>query len=60
MAEFPDEADVEKRSQLLPEEQGSASDDAEEQARVILEESEDRTENPERTQHESVQTPDHD
>lgn len=60
MAEFPDDADVEKRAQLLPEEQGSQSDDAEEQARVILEESEDRTENPERTQHESVQTPDHD
>lgn len=38
--------DVASRAQLLPEEQAVGSDNPEEQARVILEESEERTEHP--------------
>jgi len=37
---------VASRAELLPEEQAVGSDDPEEQARVILEESEERTEHP--------------
>jgi hypothetical protein len=42
----------------LSEEQAAGSDDPEMQARAILAESEERTENPERTRDESTQTPD--
>ena len=38
---------VASRAELLPEEQAVGSDDPQEQARVILEESEERTEHPE-------------
>ena len=48
---------VERRAELLPEEQAAGSDDPEAQAEAILEESEDRTEHPEQTQHDSVQSP---
>lgn len=55
----PDEELVEHRaSELLPEELAAGSDDPEEQARAILTESEERTEEPERTRRESTQTPD--
>jgi hypothetical protein len=37
---------VASRAQLLPEEQAVGSDDPQEQAKVILEESEERTEHP--------------
>ena len=47
----------EPRSNLLPEEIAAGSDDPERQAEVILEESDRRTEEPEATRHESVQTP---
>lgn len=55
MSQGPDR--IETRAELLPEEQAAGSDDPELQARAILEESDDRTEHPERTRHESTQTP---
>jgi hypothetical protein len=58
MTTGPDEERVERRAELLPEERAAGSDDAEAQARAILEESDDRTEHPEETRHESTQTPD--
>ena len=58
MSQGPSEDRVRGRAELLPEEQAAGSDDAEQQARAILAESDDRTEHPERTRHESTQTPD--
>jgi len=49
---------VETRSDLLPEEKVAGSDDPEAQAKAILEESEERTEDPEGTRRDSAQTPD--
>jgi hypothetical protein len=43
---------------LLPEEEAAGSDDPELEARIILEDSDERTEHPERTKRDSVQTPD--
>ncbi|WP_040159277.1 hypothetical protein [Mobilicoccus massiliensis] len=40
-----DPADVARRAELLPEERAAGSDDPDDQAEVILEESEERTEN---------------
>lgn len=60
MSQGPGEERVEHRAELLPEEQAVGSDDPEAQARAILEESDDRTEHPERTRRESTQTPDPD
>ncbi|MFW5473774.1 hypothetical protein ACOCJ5_10725 [Knoellia sp. CPCC 206450] len=53
-----DDDNVGSRAELLPEEQVVGSDDPEAQARAILAESEERTEHPEETRLESVQTPD--
>lgn len=53
-----DEQRVEGRSELLPEELAAGSDDPQAQAEAILEESDERTEHPEETQRESVQSPD--
>lgn len=58
MTESADEARIDSRSDLLPEEVAAGSDNATEQAKAILEESDDRTENPQETRHESSQTPD--
>jgi hypothetical protein len=58
MSETPDEARVESRADLLPEEEAAGSEAPEDQARAILEESDERTEDPEGTRHESHQTPD--
>jgi hypothetical protein len=58
MTESPDEARVEGRADLLPEEEAAGSDDPEEQARAVLEDSDARTEHPEQTRRESTQTPD--
>lgn len=58
MTESADEARIERRAELLPEEVEAGSDDPDEQARAILEDSDDRTEHPEKTRHESTQTPD--
>ena len=53
----PDER-VGQRAELLPEELAAGSDDPQAQAEAILEESDERTEHPEQTQHDSVQSPD--
>ena len=58
MTESPDEARVESRAELLPEERSAGSDEPLDQARAILEESDERTADPEGTRHESTQTPD--
>jgi hypothetical protein len=57
VTESSDEARVERRADLLPEEQTVGSDDPEAQAEAILEESDRRTDHPEETRHESHQTP---
>jgi hypothetical protein len=57
MSEPADESRIERRADLLPEELTAGSDDAEAQAEAILEESDERTDHPEETRHESTQTP---
>ena len=50
---------IEQRAHpLLPEEERAGSDDAEAQAQVILEDSDERTEHPERGAEESTQVAD--
>jgi hypothetical protein len=58
MTQKPDERDVETRAALLPEEQVVGSESPHDQAEAILEESLERTEDPEGTRHASTQTPD--
>lgn len=58
MTEPPDQDRVERRAGLLPEEQKAGSDDPGLEAEIILEDSDARTEHPEQTKSESVQTPD--
>jgi hypothetical protein len=58
MPETPDDDRIESRGHLLPEEVAAGSDDPERQAEVILEDSDERTADPEETQRRSVQTPD--
>jgi hypothetical protein len=57
MTEPADEARIESRADLLPEEVTAGSDDPHDQAEAILEESDERTDDPEGTRHESTQTP---
>lgn len=57
MTETPDEHDVDTRAALLPEEAAAGSDAPHEQAEAILEESLERTEDPEGTRHTYKQTP---
>lgn len=57
MTEKPDQDRVDERSGLLPEERAAGSDDAELQARILLEDSDERTADPEGTQKRSTQTP---
>ena len=52
-----DEARVERRAELLPEEAEAGSDDPDAQAQAILEESDERVDDPEGTRQESTQTP---
>lgn len=59
MTQTPDEHDVESRAELLPEEQAAGSESPHEQARIILEDSLERTEDPEGTRESSSQTPGH-
>jgi hypothetical protein len=62
MTDTTDPADrerIETRAELLPEET-VGSDDPDAQAEAILAESDERTDEPERTQRESTQTLDHD
>ena len=49
---------VGQRAELLPEERAAGSDDPQAQAEAILEESDERTDHPEQTQRDSVQSPD--
>lgn len=49
MSQTPDEHDVETRAELLPEEEAAGSDDPMAQAEQILEESQERTDDPEWT-----------
>jgi len=56
MSNQPDEEHIDSRANLLPEEKRVGSDDPHEQAEVILEESAERTDDPEGTASESVQT----
>lgn len=58
MSETPDDARIESRAELLPEELAAGSEDPAAQAEAILEESDERTDAPEETRHESTQTPD--
>jgi hypothetical protein len=58
MTESADERRIARRAELLPEERSAGSDDPEQQARVILEDSDERTQHPEETRRESTQTPD--
>ena len=48
---------AETRAELLPEERAAGSEVPLAQAEAVLEESDERTEDPERTRHESPQTP---
>lgn len=57
MSESRDQERIDSRAELLPEEQSAGSEAPEEQAEAILAESEERTEHPEETQQESVQSP---
>jgi hypothetical protein len=57
MTQNPDQRDVATRAELLPEEQAVGSASPELQAEVILEESLERTDDPEGTRHASTQTP---
>ena len=57
MSQTPDADRVETRAELLPEEETAGSDDAEAQAEAILEESDERTQDPEGIRARSEQTP---
>jgi hypothetical protein len=63
MTETPEERaaaedHVDTRAELLPEEEAAGSDAPVDQARAILDESDERTQDPEGTRHDSTQTPD--
>ncbi|WP_169570527.1 hypothetical protein [Nocardioides insulae] len=58
MSHTPDEDRIASRAELLPEENRIGSEDPEAQAEAILEESDERVEDPEGTRRESTQTPD--
>ena len=53
----PEHEHVETRSELLPEEQVAGSDDPAAQAAAILADSDERTDDPDGTRDDSVQTP---
>ena len=57
MTEPADETRIDRRAELLPEEANAGSEEPRAQAEAILEESDDRTDHPEATRHESTQTP---
>jgi hypothetical protein len=56
MSNTPDERHVQTRAELLAEERHAGSEDPQEQAEVILEESAERTNDPEGTGAEYTQT----
>jgi len=57
MSEPRDDDRIESRAELLPEERAAGSDDPEEQAEAILQDSDERVDDPEGTRRESTQTP---
>jgi hypothetical protein len=57
MTDAADQSRIDSRAELLPEEAAAGSDAPEEQAEAILAESDERTQHPEDTRHESHQTP---
>lgn len=57
MSDPADQARIDQRAHLLPEEEAAGSDDPEAQAAAILADSDDRTERPAETMRESPQTP---
>ena len=57
MTEPAEERRVAERAHLLPEEIAAGSDDPQAQAEAILEDSDDRTDYPGETRHDSSQTP---
>lgn len=57
MSQPPSDEEIASRSQLLPEEEAAGSDDPEAQAKAVLEESEERIQDPEGTRRDSTQTP---
>lgn len=58
MSHSPEDAErIARRAELLPEETQAGSDDPEAQAEAILEESDERVDDPEGTRHDSTQTP---
>jgi hypothetical protein len=57
MTSDADQDRIEERAHLLPEEQSVGSDDPDAQAEAILEESDQRVEDPEGTRAASQQTP---
>lgn len=57
MTNAPDESAVDSRAELLPEEEAAGSDSPHDQAQVILEESLERTDDPQGSRHDSAQTP---
>lgn len=57
MSETPHDERIAGRAELLPEELAAGSADAEAQAEAILEESDERIDDPEGTRRESTQTP---
>ena len=59
MSEDPDEQRVAGRQHLLPEEAAAGSDDPSAQAEAILEDSDERTADPEGTVERSSQTAEH-
>ena len=52
-----DEERIASRSELLPEEETAGSDDPEAQAEAILDESDERVDDPDGTRRDSTQTP---
>ena len=56
MTENPDEERIDRRAELLPEEETAGSEDPHEQAEQILRESDERIDDPEGTGAESTQT----
>ncbi len=54
----PEPDRIDTRAELLPEEEMAGSDNPQGQAEEILEESDERTADPEGTRRESTQTPD--
>jgi hypothetical protein len=57
MTESADQERVAERAHLLPEEIAAGSVDPEQQAEMILEDSDRRTDHPDETRHDSTQTP---